>query len=209
MTATTVVLADTHGLFRDGLRAMLSADGAYDVVGGSDDGRATVQLALRHRPALVLLDTFLRGLDGIEATRRIASRLPETHLVVVTARHESRKHDEVFAAGALGYVLKQSGFDVLRKGMLAVLHGRRFVDPLVDGLPSANGGRGQVLSGREREVAQLFAEGYSTRQIAERLCISMKTVGTHREHIVRKLGVRNVAGMTRYAVREGLVSSDE
>ena len=209
MTASSVVLADTHGLFRDGLRALLCSDGAFDVVGSSDDGRATVQLALRHRPELVLLDTFLRGLDGIETTRRIVARLPETRLVVVTAQHATRKHDAAFAAGALGYVLKQSGFDVLRQAVRAVSQGRRFVDPLVHCLPQVNDARGHALSGREREVAQLFAEGHSTRQIAERLCISVKTVGTHREHIVRKLGVRNVAGMTRYAVREGLVSPDE
>lgn len=208
MTAVTVILADTHGMFRDGLRALLAIDGQYDIVGSSDDGKVAVQLALRHCPGLVLLDTFLKGLDGIEATHRIASRLPETRLVVVTAQHDAHRRDAAFEAGAHAYVLKQSGFDVLRQAAIAVLHGRRFVDPLGAGMPPTIGVRGQALSGREREITKLFAEGHSTRQIADRLCISIKTVGTHREHIVRKLGVRNVAGMTRYAVREGLVSPD-
>lgn len=214
MNAATIVLADVHALFRDGIAAVLAAGDGYDIVGRTGDGAECVRLVLRYRPTLLIFDTFLHGLEGIEVAHRIASRCPETRLLCVTASADPRKRDAVMAAGAQGFVLKSSAAAVLREAARAVLAGRRYVDGASIGV--SQGYRhaipvepSRALSRREREIAQLLAEGHGTRAIAERLHLSIKTIGTHREHILRKLGIVGIAALTRYALREGLISPDE
>lgn len=214
MTPVTVLLADEQGVLRDGIAALLSAAHRFSVVGGTGDGRECVRMALRLQPRLLIFDCAMRGLSGLEAARRLASRCPETRMLCLSAYEDSRWVRAAFDAGAHGYVLKRDGYAVLSEGIEAVLRARYFVSPdiahvLVDGLrrrevPAV--GMAAALSAREREITQLFAEGLSTREIAERLHVSIKTVGTHREHIMEKLGLHGIAQLTRYALREGLTA---
>ncbi len=216
MTRARLVLADEQALFREGVAALLASDPGWEVVGSVGDGRECVRLALRRQPDLLIFDCAMHGLSGLEAARRIAPRCPETRMLCLTAYEDSRWVRAAFEAGAHGYVLKRSGFEVLREAIDTVLRYRYFVSPdiahlLVDrgrGRGSPAVGESALLSAREREITQLFAEGYSTREIAERLHVSIKTVGTHREHIMDKLGIHGIAQLTRYAIREGLTTLD-
>ncbi|MEZ2418513.1 response regulator [Luteibacter sp. RCC_6_2] len=216
MTRVTLVLADEQALFREGVAALLAADARFHIVGSVGDGRDCVRLALRHPPDLLIFDCAMHGLSGLEAARRIAPRCPETRMLCLSAYEDSRWVRAAFDAGAHGYVLKRSGFEVLHEAIETVLHSRYFVSPDIAHLLVGKGrGRGGpalgepvVLSAREREITQLFAEGYATREIAERLHVSVKTVGTHREHIMAKLGLHGIAQLTRYAIREGLTTLD-
>ncbi|MDF3980463.1 response regulator transcription factor [Luteibacter sp. PPL201] len=213
MTPVSVLLGDEQAVLREGVAALLLGTHRFDVVGGTGDGRELVRMALRLQPRLLIFDCAMRGLSGLEAARRLGPRCPETRMLCLSAYDDSRWVRAAIDAGAHGYVLKRDGYGVLSEGIEAVLKARYFVSPdighvLVDGLRRRAGasamGMGAALSTREREVTQLFAEGLSTRQIAERLHVSVKTVGTHREHIMSKLGLQGIAQLTRYALREGL-----
>ncbi|MDQ0010997.1 DNA-binding NarL/FixJ family response regulator [Luteibacter jiangsuensis] len=214
MTRITLVLADEQVLFREGVAALLAADARFHVIGSVGDGRDCVRLALRHPPNLLIFDCAMQGLSGLEAARRIAPRCPETRMLCLSAYEDSRWVRAAFDAGAHGYVLKRSGFEVLHEAIGTVLRSRCFVSSDIAHLLVGRGrggpalGEPAVLSAREREITQLFAEGYATREIAERLHVSVKTVGTHREHIMAKLGLHGIAQLTRYAIREGLTTLD-
>lgn len=216
MTRVTLVLADEQALFREGVAALLAADSRFDVVGSVGEGRECVRLALRRQPDLLIFDCAMHGLSGLEAARRIAPRSPRTRMLCLSAYEDSRWVRAAFDAGAHGYVLKRSGVEVLHDAIETVLRSRYFVSPDIAHLLVEHGrkreraavGEPVVLSAREREITQLFAEGHSTREIAERLHVSVKTVGTHREHIMGKLGIQGIARLTRYAIREGLTTLD-
>jgi DNA-binding NarL/FixJ family response regulator len=214
MMPITVLLADEQALLREGVSALLAGSPRYQVTGSTADGRECVRHALRNQPGLIVFDCAMRGLSGLEAIRRIAPRCPQTRLLCLSAYDDSRWVRAAFDAGAHGYVLKRDGFDVLREAIDSVMRLRYFISPdiahlLVDGLRRhdvpAFAPR-EALSAREREITQLFAEGLSARDIAERLHVSVKTVGTHREHIMAKLGINGIAQLTRYALREGLTT---
>jgi DNA-binding NarL/FixJ family response regulator len=214
MKRTTVLLADDHLLMREGLIALIARHPQFEVIGSVGDGRDCVRLALREGPDLVILDGTLPGLNGIEAVRRIAAQKGDTRLVCLSMHEDPRSVRAAFEAGAHGYVLKRCAFVDLLEAMETVLRSRCYISRdvahvLVDTcrfreLPKLS--RSAELSSREREITQLFAEGYSTRDIAERLHVSAKTVGTHREHIMAKLGIQGIAQLTRYALREGLTT---
>lgn len=214
MMPITVLLADEQALLREGVSALLAGSPRYQVTGSTADGRECVRHALRHQPGLIVFDCAMRGLSGLEAIRRIAPRCPQTRLLCLSAYDDSRWVRAAFDAGAHGYVLKRDGFDVLREAIDSVMRLRYFISPdiahlLVDGLRRHDGpafAPREALSAREREITQLFAEGLSAREIAERLHVSVKTVGTHREHIMAKLGINGIAQLTRYALREGLTT---
>ena len=214
MTPVTVLLADEQALLREGVAALLTEAGRYDVVGSTADGRECVRNALRLQPGLIVFDCAMRGLSGLEAIRRIAPRCPQTRLLCLSTYDDSRWVRAAFDAGAHGFVLKRDGFGVLREAIDQVMRLRHFISPdiahlLVDGLRRRDAPaftKRDALSTREREITQLFAEGLSARDIAERLHVSIKTVGTHREHIMAKLGIHGIAQLTRYALREGLTT---
>lgn len=216
MTPVTVLLADEQALLREGVAALLSAKPGYEVIGSTADGRECMRYALRNQPGLIVFDCAMRGLSGLEAIRRIAPRCPQTRLLCLSSYEDSRWVRAAFDAGAHGYVLKRDGFEVLRGAIDSVMRLRYFISPdiahlLVDGLRRQDGpafAPREALSAREREITQLFAEGLSARDIAERLHVSIKTVGTHREHIMAKLGINGIAQLTRYALREGLTTLD-
>lgn len=216
MMPVSVLLADEQALLRDGVAALLSHSTRYKVIGSTADGRDCVRLALRQQPGLIVFDCAMRGLSGLEAIRRIAPRCPQTRLLCLSGYEDSRWVRAAFDAGAHGYVLKRDGFDVLCEAIDTVMRQRYFISPdighlLVDGLRRQDGpafAPTGALSAREREITQLFAEGLSARDISERLHVSVKTVGTHREHIMAKLGINGIAQLTRYALREGLTTLD-
>jgi two-component system, LuxR family, secretion system response regulator SsrB len=211
-----VLLADEHALLREGVASLLAGSSRYEVIGSIADGRECVRLALRCQPDMIIFDCAMRGLSGLEAVRRIAPRCPSTRLLCLSAYEDSRWIRAAFDAGAHGYVLKRDGFDVLRDAIDAVTRSRYFVSPdiahlMVDGLRRSGGpvfAEPNALSAREREITQLFAEGLSARDIAGRLHVSVKTVGTHREHIMAKLGINGIAQLTRYALKQGLTTLD-
>lgn len=207
-----IVLADEQELMREGLAALLAAQERFEVVGSTGDGRDCLRLCVDRKPDLLVFNESMPGLNGVEAARRVASRCPHTRMLCLSETGDRPCVRAVFDAGAHGYVLKRCTFANLMDGIDSVLSSRYHVSPelayvLVDAFRRGDEPH-SVLTPREKEVAQLYAEGLSTRQIAERLHISMKTVGTHREHIQSKLGVDGIADLTRYALREGMVSLD-
>ncbi|HMH66892.1 MAG TPA: response regulator transcription factor [Pinirhizobacter sp.] len=212
----TVLLADEQALLREGVASLLAGLSRYEVIGSTGDGRDCVRAALRCQPGLIVFDCAMRGLSGLEAIRRIAPRCPDTRLLCLSRYDDARWVRAAFDAGTHGYVLKRDGFDALREAIDSVMRSRYYISPdiahlLVDGMRrhhSPSFAEPEALSPREREITQLFAEGLSARDIAERLHVSVKTVGTHREHIMAKLGIHGIAQLTRYALREGLTVLD-
>jgi DNA-binding NarL/FixJ family response regulator len=216
MKRTRILLADDHTMMREGLAALIAHHPQFEIIGHVGDGRDCVRMAQREMPDLVVLDCVMLGLNGIEAARRIAAQHAPTRLLCVSMYEDPRMVRAAFEAGVHGYVLKRCAFADLVEAMETVLHGRCYISPdiahvLVDSLRSREQPRLSYraeLSSREREIAQLFAEGHTTRDIAERLHVSVKTVSTHREHIMAKLGIQGIAQLTRYALREGLTVLD-
>lgn len=209
-----VLIADDHTVLRDTLRLLLEMNGEVEVVGEASDGRQAIDLAEQLKPDVVLMDTAMPGLNGIEATAQIRKRLPKTKVLVLSGYGHEDQVRAALRAGASGYVLKSSSSEELLLAIRTVNQSNTYLsqslaegDRLRSYLLAAEGrtGREATLSAREREVLQLIAEGYTNRAIAERLFISVKTVEAHKEHIVQKLGVRGSAELIRYAIRKGLI----
>ena len=213
MTVRRVLLVDDHALVRAGIRALLETLPRVEVVGETGDGLAAVQLATELAPDVILLDITLPGLNGLEVATRVA-RLGTGVRVLMLSMHASPEYAaRAFAAGAAGYLNKDSAFDELAAALDAIGAGRRYlcraIDPEQVALferQAANGGSGiDRLTPRQRQILQLVAEGFSTREIAERLYLSVKTVETHRAQIMQRLDIHDVAGLVRFAIRHGLL----
>ena len=213
-----ILLADDHKLIREGLRLLLEKLGRITIVGEADNGISAVRLARDLKPDLVLMDIAMPDLNGIEATRRIRTEAPGVKVIALSMHMDKRFVRHMFAAGASGYVLKESAFEEVSIAIKAVAMGRLYISPKITDqvlaeyikqLTKPSAGEESPLSGREREVLQMLAEGKSSRKIAERLHVSVTTVDTHRKHIMDKLGFRSIAELTKYAVREGLTPLDE
>ncbi len=209
-----VLIVDDHTVLRDTLRLLLEMNGEVEVIGEAADGRQAVDLAEQVKPDVVLMDTAMPGLNGIEATALIRKRLPRTKVLVLSGYGHEDQVRAALRAGASGYVLKSSSSEELLLAIRTVNQSNTYLSQaLAEGdrlrsylLASENrGAKEATLSAREREVLQLIAEGYTNRAIAERLFISVKTVEAHKEHIVQKLGVRGSAELIRYAIRKGLI----
>jgi DNA-binding NarL/FixJ family response regulator len=211
-----VIIADDHKIIREGLRSLLERSGEFECVGEADDGRQAVMLATELRPDIVIMDIAMPNLNGIEATRQIKSELPEVE-VVVLSMHATRNYVlQVLQAGASAYLLKDSAFEELSTALLAISRGGMYLSPAITktaalatlkgGASGGIGGQTEHLTKRELQVLQLIAEGKSTKDIAARLELSVKTVETHRKQIMDKLEIRSIAGLTKYCIREGLTS---
>lgn len=213
MTAVRVVLADDHALVRGGIRSLLQASGVA-VVGEAGEGHEALALVDAVRPDLVLLDIALPGLNGLEVAERL--RAGARVRVVILSMHGSRAYvQRALAAGVDGYVLKDATGEDLARAVAAVMRGERYLSPAVAEHVEAaftRGGAGEpvapALSPRQREVLQMLAEGLPAKEIAFRLGIGAKTVETHRAAVMDRLGIHDVAGLVRYAIREGLVTAD-
>ena len=211
----TILICDDHKIFREGLRALLEKHPGTKVAGEARDGVEAVRLCRELSPDIVIMDISMPGLNGIEAARKI-SKAKKAARIIALSMHNDRKYvTEIFKAGARAYLLKDSAFEELLDAIKAVSCGRLFLSAGITSLvlsdyiknPAKNlQSAFTLLSAREREVLQLFAEGLSTKEISAKLGVSVKTVETHRKKIMEKLNIKNIAGLTRYAVKEGLVS---
>lgn len=216
---TRLVLADDHEILRTGLRTMLDAQSDFQVIGEAGDGREAVKLAQDSAPDVVIMDIGMPGLNGLEATRAI-SKMEHPPAVVILSMHSDRRFvTRAFDAGAKGYCLKAGDFEEVVAAVHAVASGKAYVSPEIasvviaelnshDRTADERNSVLDILSHREREVLQLISEGMSTKMIAATLCVSVKTVETHRHHVMVKLGIDSVAGLTKLAVREGVTSLD-
>jgi DNA-binding NarL/FixJ family response regulator len=214
--STRILIADDHRIMREGLRALLDHQAAITVVGEAEDGRKAVELAARLQPDIVVMDLTMPGLNGIEATRQIVAANPRMKVIALSIHSDRRFVRQMFEAGATGYLLKEGAFEELARAIYAVAEGKSFVSPgiagiLIDDLVHHMAGRESpagkpTLSGREKEVLQLLAEGKTTKEIAGILGVAPKTVETHRRQVMLKLQLDSVAELTKYAIREGLTS---
>lgn len=216
-----VLLVDDHALVRAGMRALIEGFDGFRVVGECGDGREALRLARQLEPDIVVMDLSMPGLNGLEATARLSAEHPGVRVVVLSMHTAENYVLEALRAGAVAYVIKDSAVEDLDRALTAVAAGERYLSPAIsqlvlgDYLRLLRGGSAGAaapsadpLTTRQREVLQLIAEGRSTREIAERLSLSVKTVETHRAQIMERLAIRDVAGLTRYAIRAGIVDPD-
>jgi DNA-binding NarL/FixJ family response regulator len=211
-----VLLVEDHTLVRSGIRTLLEASREVEVIGEAADGREAVELARKLQPQVVLMDVAMGELNGIDATRQITAMEPQPRVLILSMHADEQYVFEALKAGAGGYVLKSAAVKELMSALREVAAGRSFVSPsltrvvLDDYVRRAKGQRtfseADKLTAREREVLQLIAEGKSSAEVAEVLCISSRTVETHRHNLMEKLGIHSIAGLTKFAIRHGLCS---
>lgn len=210
-----ILIADDHKILREGLRSLLETEPEFAIVAEAQDGLSAISAAKKHKPDIAILDIGMPDLNGIEATRKIRSEMAETKVIALSMHADRRFVMGILEAGANGYLLKDSAFAELILAVTAVAKGKMYLSPSIaetvvknslEKLDQNEEGSSVVLSGREREVLQMIAEGKSTKEIALKLFVSTKTVETHRKQIMDKLNIRTVAGLTKYAIREGLTS---
>jgi two-component system response regulator NreC len=209
---TKILIADDHGVLRAGLRALLNAEPDFEVVGEAGSGREVVDLAPRLRPDVVLMDISMPDVDGIVATRALAVELPQVRVLLLTVHEDEALLREGIRAGAAGYIVKRAVESELIDAIRAVASGDLYVHPamtralLRDTSPRApRASRISDLTPRETEVLSLIAQGYTNRQIAERLQLSTRTVESHRANLMAKLNLRSRAELVRYAADRGLL----
>ena len=214
----TVLLAEDHQIVREGLRKILEVEGDIEVVGEASTGRQAVLLVKKLLPAVVVMDIAMPLLNGIEATRQILGAAPETKVIILSAHSDDAYIEKAMAMGASGFLIKQTSAHVLSDAIREIEKGNTFFSPSVAKRlkrhhQTALDRKGQPkttevhLTPRETEVLQLIAEGEANKQIAAGLGISIKTVEKHRDHLMQKLGIHDTAGLTRYAIGEGIVES--
>ena len=212
----TVLLADDHTVVRQGLRALLVAEGDIEIVGEAENGREAVQMAKKLCPEVVVMDIAMPTLNGLEATRQITRAVPSTKVLVLSSYSNDEYVQQLTEAGAAGYLVKQTAANELLKAIREARKGNVFFSPSIakrlhtqgrEALVSGQRAKktGDSLTTREAEVFQLIAEGRANKQIAAELGISIKTVEKHRQQVMNKLGIHDVAGLTRLAIAKGVI----
>jgi two-component system response regulator NreC len=209
-----VLLAEDHTIVRQGISALLRSEPDIEVAGEASDGLEAVELAKKLLPDVVLMDIAMRNLNGLEATRKIKKLLPHTKVLVLTMYDNEEWIFQILKGGASGYLIKDSAMTDLTSAIRAVHQGDSYLSPSISkkvideyirkAEMGEKSGLENLLSGREREILQLIAEGHSVPQIASLLCISKKTVEAHKNHIMEKLNIRDKVGLIKYAIRTGL-----
>lgn len=217
MKPIRMMLAEDHTLVRAGIRALLQNLEEIEVVAEAGDGREALRLVEIHEPDVVLMDIAMAGLNGLEATARISKTFPNVRVIILSMHANEEYVLQALRAGAVGYLLKDAGTAELELAIRAVARNETYLSPLVSkhvvadyvrrvgGEPSSL----ERLTRRQREILQLIAEGHSTQEIAQMLSISGKTVETHRSQLMERLDIHDVAGLVRYAIRMGLVTTND
>ena len=210
-----IILADDHKIMREGLRALLAKQKEIEVIAEADSGRGVIELCSQLHPDVVVIDISMPDLNGIDAARQITRDAPDIKVIALSMHSDKKYVKEMLSAGASGYLLKDAAFEELGMAIATVLKNKTYLSPQItdtvvkdyvnENVPQ-NSIASTALSAREREVLQLIAEGKSTRDIAAKLYVSVKTVETHRKQILDKLGLNSIAELTKYAIREGLTS---
>jgi DNA-binding NarL/FixJ family response regulator len=209
-----VLLAEDHTIVRQGISALLRSEPDIEVAGEAADGLEALELAKKLIPDVVLMDIAMRNLNGLEATRKIKKLFPHTKVLVLTMYDNEEWIFQILKVGASGYLIKDSAMTELTSAIRAVHQGDSYLSPSISkkvideyirkAEMGEKSGLENLLSGREREILQLIAEGHSVPQIASLLCISKKTVEAHKNHIMDKLNIRDKVGLIKYAIRTGL-----
>jgi DNA-binding NarL/FixJ family response regulator len=219
MERIRIVLADDHTVVRQGLRALLTAEPDIEIVGEAENGREAVKLVRDLQPHVAVIDIAMPVLNGMEATRQITRMYPGTRVVILSSYSDDDYVQQVTEAGAAAYLVKQTAANELLKAIREVYRGNAYFSPAIakrlrDQCRSALSGgptprkRTDYLTTREAEVLQLIAEGLANKQIAAELCISIKTVEKHRQQVMNKLNIHDVAGLTRHAIAKGIIESN-
>ena len=219
MRKIRVLLADDHTVVRQGLRALLAAEEDIEIIGEAENGRQALQLVKKLLPDVVVMDIAMPVLNGVEATRQITRYVPSVKVLVLSTYSNDEYVEQLTEAGAAGYLVKQTAANDLLKAIREAFKGNAFFSPAiakrlqdqcrqtyVSGQPVKR--RSDYLTTREAEVLQLIAEGRANKQIAAELCISIKTVEKHRQQVMNKLGIHDVAGLTRHAISKGIIESN-
>jgi DNA-binding NarL/FixJ family response regulator len=217
--STRILLADDHELMRNGLRTLLEREPDFEVVAEAETGRQAIDMVQKHQPDIVVMDITMPDMSGIAATIRITELFKGTRVLALSMHPAGNMVEEMFNAGAMGYLTKNCAAGELVEAIRRVSLGEIYLSPEI--IPESAKGypftskegqkdtrRISLLTARESEVLQLVAEGKPTKMIASDLCISEKTVGAHRQNIMGKLGIRSIAELTKFAIREGLTPLD-
>lgn len=212
-TRRTILMADDHALVRAGIRALLESLPGVHVVGETGDGLEAIEIVRRNPPDVVLLDVTMPGLNGFEAAARIVHLGVPTRVLMISMHASPDYAARAFAAGALGYLNKDAAFEELSEAIDRVCEGQRYLCRAIDAelvqqheQRAGTGASGlDALTPRQRQILQLVAEGLGTRQIAESLFLSVKTVETHRAQLMERIGIHDVPGLVRFAIRHGLL----
>ena len=219
MNLISVLLAEDHQIVREGFRSLLQHEPDIEVVGEAETGREAVAMVKKLRPAVVVMDIAMPLLNGLEATRQIRKGFPDTRVLILSAHSDDTYVEKVAALGAAGFLLKQTSSHILATAIREVQKGKKFYCPRISKRLNDGGKRSMDrgwngkkktnrLSSREVEVLQLIAEGKPNKQVAAELGVSFKTVDKHRQHLMSKLNIHDIAGLTRYAIAEGIIESN-
>ena len=210
-----ILLVDDHKITRQGLRSLLEKENDMQVVAEAEEGRTAVRLVRELMPDLVIMDVSMPDMNGMEATRQIVAEFPAAKVIALSMHSDTLFATEMLKSGASGYLLKDCAFEELARAIRTVMDGKTYLSPSISSvvvedylhrLSKTDFSNADVLTNREREVLQPLAEGKSTKQIALKLHISVKTVETHRRQIMEKLDIHSVAELTKYAIRKGFTS---
>ena len=216
MNAIKVLLADDHSLFRAGVHALLSNIEGVDVVGEADTGRKALEMVGARTPDVVLMDIAMPEMNGLETTTRVTREYPGVRVIMLSMHAGEEYVMQALRAGASGYLLKDAATSELELAVRAVARGETYLTPTIskrvidDYLMRTTGSQGPVdqLTKRQREILQLIAKGYTSKEMAQMLNLSPKTIETHRTQLMKQLDIHDVAGLVRYAIRVGLVTLD-
>ncbi|MDX2177730.1 MAG: response regulator transcription factor [Candidatus Sumerlaeia bacterium] len=216
-----VLIADDHAIVRQGLKRLLESEEGIEVVGEAPDGRTAVAMAVELQPTVVVMDVSMPGLNGLEATRQMLKKAPKTRVLILSMHKNEAYVLQALRNGASGYLLKDSGAEEIANALRALARGESYLSPSIsrviidDYLRLNTDGEGskrplyESLTAREREIFQLLAEGMKNHEVADKLNVSVKTVETHRAHIMEKLALGNVAELVKYAIEIGVVQIDQ
>lgn len=223
MKPITVILADDHKLVRAGIKSLLENIRHVKVVGEASNGRETIKLTGKLKPDLVFLDIAMPEMNGLQAAERIKKEFPDVDIIILSMHLDEEYVIQALRTGASGYLLKDSAPGELELALDTIMKGKTYISPAIPGemiddyqerlkyasSPDEVKDSKEKLTTRQKEVLQLIAEGNSTREIAEKLFISVKTVETHRSHIMKKLGINDIPGLVKYAIRKGVIFAEK